>query len=43
MVQPEDIANATAFLLSEEARYITGVTLPVMVHWFICPMQGKKG
>lgn len=29
MVQPEDIANATAFLLSDEARYITGVTLPV--------------
>jgi NAD(P)-dependent dehydrogenase (short-subunit alcohol dehydrogenase family) len=29
MVQPEDIANATTFLLSDEARYITGVTLPV--------------
>jgi len=29
MVQPEDIANATAFLLSDEARYITGATLPV--------------
>ena len=29
MVQPEDIANAMAFLLSDEARYITGVTLPV--------------
>lgn len=29
MVQPVDIANATAFLLSDEARFITGTTLPV--------------
>lgn len=28
-VQPEDIANAALFLASDEARYITGVTLPV--------------
>jgi 3-oxoacyl-[acyl-carrier protein] reductase len=27
--EPEDIAHAIAFLCSEEARYITGVTLPV--------------
>ena len=27
--QPEDIANAVAFLLSNEANFITGVTLPV--------------
>lgn len=27
--QPEDIANAAAFLLSDEARFITGATLPV--------------
>lgn len=29
VVQPNDIANATAFLLSDDARYITGHTLPV--------------
>lgn len=28
-VEPRDIANATLFLASEEARYITAVTLPV--------------
>jgi NAD(P)-dependent dehydrogenase (short-subunit alcohol dehydrogenase family) len=28
-VQPMDVANAAAFLLSDEARYITGHTLPV--------------
>jgi (+)-trans-carveol dehydrogenase len=28
-VQPEDISNAVLFLASDEARYITGVTLPV--------------
>ena len=28
-VQPEDVANAAAFLLSDEARYITGHALPV--------------
>ena len=27
--EPEDIANAAAFLVSPEARYITGVVLPV--------------
>ena len=26
---PEDVAPAMAFLLCEEARFITGVTLPV--------------
>lgn len=29
MLEPIDIANACLFLASEEARYITGVTLPV--------------
>ena len=28
-VEPEDISNAVLFLASDEARYITGVTLPV--------------
>ncbi len=29
VVQPDDIANVVAFLVSDAARYITGVTLPV--------------
>jgi SDR family mycofactocin-dependent oxidoreductase len=29
VLQPEDIANAVAWLVSDEARYITGVALPV--------------
>jgi NAD(P)-dependent dehydrogenase (short-subunit alcohol dehydrogenase family) len=28
-VEPVDISNALVFLASDEARYITGVTLPV--------------
>jgi NAD(P)-dependent dehydrogenase (short-subunit alcohol dehydrogenase family) len=28
-VQPEDVANASLFLASDEARYITAVALPV--------------
>ncbi len=28
-IEPEDIANASLFLVSDEARYITGVELPV--------------
>jgi (+)-trans-carveol dehydrogenase len=28
-VEPEDISNAVLFLASDEARYITGVTLPI--------------
>ena len=27
--KPQDIANAVAWLVSDEARYVTGVTLPV--------------
>jgi NAD(P)-dependent dehydrogenase (short-subunit alcohol dehydrogenase family) len=29
MVEPEDVANAVAWLCSDEARFITGVTLPI--------------
>ncbi|MFI5009720.1 MAG: mycofactocin-coupled SDR family oxidoreductase [Solirubrobacterales bacterium] len=29
MVQPLDVANAALFLASEEARYVTGISLPV--------------
>jgi SDR family mycofactocin-dependent oxidoreductase len=29
VMQPDDIANAVAWLVSDQARYITGVTLPV--------------
>jgi NAD(P)-dependent dehydrogenase (short-subunit alcohol dehydrogenase family) len=29
LVEPIDISNAIAWLVSDEARYVTGVTLPV--------------
>ena len=28
-VEPEDISDAVLFLASDEARHITGITLPV--------------
>lgn len=28
-IKPEDVASAVAFLASDEARYITGHTLPI--------------
>jgi (+)-trans-carveol dehydrogenase len=34
-VEPADISNAVLFLASDEARYITGVTLPVDAGAFI--------
>jgi (+)-trans-carveol dehydrogenase len=33
--EPEDIANAVLWLVSDEARYVTGVTLPVDGGWYI--------
>ncbi|CPY96685.1 Short-chain dehydrogenase/reductase [Mycobacteroides abscessus] len=29
LMEPEDMANTVAWLVSEDARYITGVALPV--------------
>ena len=29
MVEPVDVSNAIAWLVSDDARYVTGVTLPV--------------
>jgi len=29
VIQPVDISNAILFLVSDEARYVTGVTFPV--------------
>ena len=33
MANPDDIANVAVFLVSDEAKYITGVTLPVDGGW----------
>lgn len=33
--EPEDIANAVLWLASDEARYVTGVTLPVDGGWYV--------
>lgn len=35
MVEPDEIADAVAFLSSEDARAITGVTLPVDAGWLV--------
>jgi len=32
-LEPEDISNAIVWLVSEEARYVTGVSLPVDAGW----------
>jgi (+)-trans-carveol dehydrogenase len=28
-VEPQDVSNAVLFFASDEARYLTGVTLPI--------------
>jgi NAD(P)-dependent dehydrogenase (short-subunit alcohol dehydrogenase family) len=33
MARPEEIADAALFLVSDQARYITGITLPVDGGW----------
>lgn len=37
MLEPEDIANAVAFLVSDEAYYITGVNLPLDAGFALSP------
>jgi (+)-trans-carveol dehydrogenase len=34
-VEPADISNAVLWLASDEARYVTGITLPVDAGWFV--------
>ena len=29
MIAPEDVSDAVAWLVSDQAKYVTGVTLPV--------------
>lgn len=29
MIEPVDVSNAIVWLVSDEARYVTGVTLPI--------------
>jgi NAD(P)-dependent dehydrogenase (short-subunit alcohol dehydrogenase family) len=41
--QPAEIAAAAAFLLSDEASYITGVTLPVDGGWMACLRASTAG
>ena len=41
MGNPEDVANAALFLVSEEANFITGVTLPVDGGWLTDGVHNK--
>jgi NAD(P)-dependent dehydrogenase (short-subunit alcohol dehydrogenase family) len=37
MVKPDEVANAVAFLISDEASAITGANLPVDAGWLVAP------
>jgi NAD(P)-dependent dehydrogenase (short-subunit alcohol dehydrogenase family) len=43
MVEPAEIADAVAFLASDEARAITGVTLPVDAGWLVAGSWASYG
>jgi NAD(P)-dependent dehydrogenase (short-subunit alcohol dehydrogenase family) len=43
MVEPAEIADAVAFLASDEARAITGVTLPVDAGWLVTGSWASYG
>jgi NAD(P)-dependent dehydrogenase (short-subunit alcohol dehydrogenase family) len=43
MVEPAEIADAVAFLASDQARAITGVTLPVDAGWLVAGSWASYG
>lgn len=43
LVEPDEIADAVAFLCSDEAKAITGVTLPVDAGWLVAPSWHTYG
>jgi NAD(P)-dependent dehydrogenase (short-subunit alcohol dehydrogenase family) len=43
MVEPDDVAWAVAFLLSDEAQAITGINLPVDCGWLVAPPWHSYG
>lgn len=43
LVEPGEIADAVAFLTSDEAKAITGITLPVDAGWLVAPSWHTYG
>ncbi|MBX6370248.1 MAG: SDR family oxidoreductase, partial [Rhodospirillales bacterium] len=43
LVEPDEIADAVAFLCSDDAKAITGVTLPVDAGWLVAPSWHTYG